>query len=258
MVACAFLEWPEGLEPKGHQWDAIHRQVANARPDILITNEMPFGSWLASTDRFDEGAALRSIALHEEGVESLKGLGVPAVISSRPVLLGNRLANEAFVIEGQRLKTLHRKQLFPNETGWYEAMWFQGDDSGFIVHDVLGFKIGVLLCTELMFNEHARRYGRAGAELIVVPRATGQPQEQWLTAGAMAALVSGTYVVSSNRVGTLAYSPVFGGRGLAFAPDGALIAETCNSKSLAVVEVDPEISRAQKREYPCYVPEIIR
>lgn len=109
--------------------------------------------------------------------------------------------NEAFSIEGERIKILHRKQFFPNEAGWYEGIWFHSDDSGFVIHEVAGLKIGILLCTELMFNEHARHYGRAGADLIVVPRATRQSQEKWVTAGSMAAIVSGSYVVSSNRVG---------------------------------------------------------
>jgi N-carbamoylputrescine amidase len=113
----------------------------------------------------------------------------------------------------------------------------------------------VLLCTELMFNEHARRYGRAGADLIVVPRATGHEHGAWVTGGAMAAIVSGSYAVSSNRVGATAGSPEFGGRGLAFAPDGTLLAETSADAPLVVIELAPEIARRQKAEYPCYVVE---
>jgi N-carbamoylputrescine amidase len=86
--------------------------------------------------------------------------------------------NEAVALEQGVLRPLHRKQFFPNEDGWYEANWFAADASGFAVHEVAGLKIGVLLCTEVMFNEYARRYGRAGAELIVVPRATGRDYPQ--------------------------------------------------------------------------------
>jgi N-carbamoylputrescine amidase len=58
---------------------------------------------------------------------------------------------------------------------------------------VLGVRVGVLLCTEAMFNERARAYGREGAELIVIPRASGRDIEPWKIAGAMASLVSGAY-----------------------------------------------------------------
>jgi N-carbamoylputrescine amidase len=68
---------------------------------------------------------------------------------------------------------LHRKQYFPNEPGWFESEWYSGDGSGFKVADVLGLKVGVLFCTEAMFNERARAYGKQGASLIVIPRASG-------------------------------------------------------------------------------------
>lgn len=255
MTICAFVEWPEGLEPHGPAWDAVRRQVEVARPDILVTNEMPFGPWLASDGLFDADAAARNVALHEDGLEALRGLGVPAIISSRPVWQRDRLANEAFVIEAGDINILHRKQFFPEEPGWYEASWFQGDTSGFAVHEVAGLKVGVLLCTELMFNEHARRYGRAGADLIVVPRATSTSQDQWVTAGAMGAIVSGCYVVSSNRSGASAKSPQFGGRGLAFAPDGTLLADTSSGKTLAILDLDAAVSQRQKSDYPCNVVE---
>lgn len=255
MVKCAFVEWPEGLEPAGQQWDILSRQVRDARPDILVTNEMPFGSWIASARQFDEDAARRSVALHEQGLVALRALGVPAIISSRPVPFAGRLANEAFVLEGDQVRTLHRKQFFPEEEGWYEATWYGGDGSGFVASDVAGVKVGVLLCTELMFNEHARHYGRSGAELIVVPRATELSHEKWETAAAMAAIVSGGYVLSSNRVGKSEHSPAFGGRGLAYAPDGSRLAQTSAENPLVVVEIDPELSRRQKAEYPCYVAE---
>ncbi len=72
-----------------------------------------------------------------------------------------------------------------------------------------------------MYNEWARSYGRQGAHLIVVPRASEQSFECRKTAAAMAAIVSGCYVVSSNRVGISGSELEFGGKGFAFAPDGS-------------------------------------
>lgn len=253
MTTCAFVEWPEGLEPAGGRWDALRQQVEALRPDILVTNEMPFGRWLPDADSFDADAAHRSVSLHELGINALAAIGVPAVISSRPVWAGDRLANEAFALASGRVTPLHRKQYFPEEAGWYEATWFRGDAGGFAVYELAGLKIGVLLCTELMFNERARGYGRAGAELIVVPRATGLANASWFTAGAMAAIVSGSYVVSSNRAGRAAAGPTFGGRGFAFAPDGNLLAETSTAEPVKIVVLDVTAPRRQKAEYPCYV-----
>jgi N-carbamoylputrescine amidase len=105
-----------------------------------------------------------------------------------------------------------------------------------------------------MFNEHARDYGVKGAALVAIPRATGVDLRPWLTAGAMAALVSGSYVVSSNRVGQQAGGPRFGGGGFAYAPDGTLLGLTTPSAPFFTFDLDPGLAAARQRDgYPCYV-----
>jgi len=183
-------------------------------------------------------------------------LDLPAVISSRPVWNGKRLANEAFVVENGIVRPLHRKHYFPNEPGWYESEWYSGDGSGFDLAEIMGIKVGVLLCTEAMFNERARAYGRQGASLIVIPRASGMNIESWKIAGAMASLVSGAYVVSSNRVGCSRGGTHFGGGGYAYAPHGRLLGVTDPASPIQTFELDPEITKSARREYPCYVPEL--
>src|ERR1700757_298748 len=167
----AFVEWPEGLAVDHPNWAELKRSSGALQPDLLVTNELPFGPWIAESADFSEEAARLSIRAHEKGLEGLIGLNLPATISSRPVWTERLLANEAFVIENQAVRPLHRKQYFPNEPGWFESEWYAGDDSGFGVAEVLGIKIGVLLCTDAMFNERARAYGKLKASLIVIPRA---------------------------------------------------------------------------------------
>jgi len=254
-VRCALVEWPDGLEPGGAAWETIRRAVETAAPDLLITNEMPFGPWMAAEARVDAEIALRAVERHELGLDALASLEVPAIISSRPVRAGARLANEAFALEAGEVRPLHRKRSFPEEPGWYEATWFESGRTRSPVRRVGGFTVGVLLCTDLMFNEQARWYGRSGADLIAVPRAAGTSHAKWLTAGAMAAIVSGAYVVSSNRVGSGEGGVEFGGKGFAFAPDGSLLAETTSEQPLVVVELDADAARRQKTAYPCYVTE---
>jgi len=251
----AFVEWPEALSTDHPKWNELSDSITTAHPDILITNELPFGPWIAERGVFSEDQARLSIRAHEKGLEGLIQLNLPAVISSRPVLSGRRLANEAFVLENGAVRELHRKQYFPNEPGWFESEWYAGDNSGFDVAEVLGVKVGVLLCTDAMFNERARIYGRQQASLIVIPRASGTDIESWKTAGAMASLVSGAYVVSSNRFGSASGGTQFGGGGYAYAPHGRLLAMTSTTCPVQIIELDPALAAAARREYPCYVPE---
>lgn len=225
-------------------------------PDILVTNELPFGPWIAEGAAFSNKEAQLSIRGHENGLEELIALGLPAVISSRPVWNGGRPANEAFVLENGVARPLHRKQYFPNEQGWFESEWYAGDGSGFVIAEVLGIKLGVLLCTEAMFNERARAYGKQKASLIVLPRASGVDIESWKIAGAMASLVSGAYVVSSNRIGRTKGGTQFGCGGFAYAPQGRLLAVTSAAHPLGMMELDPNKSASAQSDYPCYVPEL--
>jgi N-carbamoylputrescine amidase len=252
----AFVEWPEALSVDDVQWGELKASVTAAHPDILVTNELPFGRWLADGAVFSEGEADLSIRDHENGLQGLIDLALPAVISSRPVRNGKRLANEAFVVENGIVRPLHRKQYFPNEPGWFEAEWYAGDNSGFSVAEALGVNVGVLLCTEAMFNERARAYGKQEVSLIVIPRATGVDIESWKIAGAMASLVSGAYVVSSNRIGRSKAGTQFGGGGFAYAPHGRLLATTSSVSPVQTFDLDPTISMSARRAYPCYVPEL--
>lgn len=249
----AFVEWPEALEADSAEWVGVADRVVAARPDILITNELPFGDWIAEQPAFDAERSRQSIDAHTEGLEALAKLGIPAILSSRPVPAEGLLANEAVAIENGVVRPLHRKTYFPEEPGWYEASWYVPGRDGFVAGTVGGLTTGVMLCTDAMFNEHARGYGRQGAALIAIPCAAGTATENWLTAGKMAAIVSGSCVVSSNRVGRSRAGTVFGGTGFAFAPDGTLLAATDPSNPLRVVEIDPERAARQRSEYPCYV-----
>ncbi len=256
-----FLESPEGLLPESTEWENLKQAIREQQPEILVTNEMPFGPWLAVSDQFDDVQARESVQLHQQGMSALNDLNVPVVLSSRPVfchqsaLNKNRLVNEAFALIRGKYCVAHHKHYFPDEPGFNERPWFSTEKTGFDVVNTPGLSIGILLCTEVMFSEWARAYRRQGAQLIVVPRATEPYIEKWKTAASMAAIVSGCYVVSSNRVGTLNSQFQFGGQGFAFAPDGSQIAETSRQQPVMTIELDTDWVMKQQKCYPCYIPE---
>ena len=217
---------------------------------------MPFGNWLAAAKEYSADEADKSIYAHNDGLDTLKKLNIPTILSSRPVPFKGKLANESFALVNGEYKFAHQKHYFPEGSGFYETKWFVNEKSGFDIIEANGLKIGVLLCTELFFNEWARSYGRQGAHLIVVPRATGETVEHWKTAAAMAAIVSGCYVVSSNRVGRFDDELIFGGNGFAFSPGGTLISETSAENPVMSIDLDFDLIKNKQKDYPCYVPEL--
>ncbi len=257
-IKVAVCEALAELEAGTAAWTALCAAVSRQAPDLLLLNEMPFGPWISAGEVFEEAAWNRSLSLHDAGLAGLPELGAKAVAGTRPRVLDGRRVNEAFVwTRDGGMRGVHTKQYFPEEEGFYEARWFEGGPRHFATADAGGLQVGFLICTELMFNEHARHYGRAGADVLLVPRAAGASSlSRWLVAVRMAAIVSGCYVLSSNRAGAGSQGQVFGGAGWIVDPFGDLIAETSPAAPVAVHEIDVALVRRAQSEYPCYVREI--
>ena len=110
---------------------------------------------------------------------------------------------------------------------------------------------------QLMFNERAPAYGRAGAYLTLFHVQRVVPWRSEKPLASMAAIASGCHVVSSNRVGSGSGGPAFGGGGYAFAPDGSLLSESNEERSIVVFDLDKVMAEEQKSRYPVYVEEKI-
>ena len=260
MPTLAVCSAPPAPSPDDPAWQSLAADLQSASAEVIVLNEMPFGPWIAATPDCDERALDASRRLHDRGLARLGELGAPVVLGTRPALEEGRSVNQAFVWERSRgLTAVHTKQFFPNEDGYYESRWFERGRTHFRVADTDHVRVGFLVCTEVMFNEWARHYGRAGAHLIAVPRATPAPStDRWRTALRMAAIVSGCYVASSNRVGIDPAGQEFGGHGWIIDPLGSVIAEASGGHAVASARLDLDFVRTAQREYPCYVEELPR
>lgn len=254
----AVCEAAAELAPGGAEWAFLAEQASALEPDILLLNELPFGTWFAAGPEPSDAVFDRAAAMHEEGLRRLGDLGAAAVLGSRPVRENGQPVNQGFLwTEAGGVEAVHNKQFFPNERGYYEARWFRRGRTDFNIADVLGVKTGFLICTEMMFNEWARYYGRNGAQLIVCPRATeSMTLYKWEHALAMAAIVSGCYVASSNRNGADEFGLPFSGKGMIFDPLGHLVAETTDSDPIASAELDLELVAKAKHGWPCHVEDL--
>lgn len=247
---------PNNLSPEHPAWRDLVRRIERERPDIAVLNEMPLGAWIASETTFCDDTAAASIASHESGMQALRRLPA-AVICSRPIRGKQKLANEAFLLADGAYRPLHHKHYFPQEAGFFEETWFAPELPGFDVAEYCGIRIGVLLCTELLFTEWARHYRRQGAHLIVSPRASGASMRHWHAAARLAAIVSGCYVLSSNRVSNGDDTgPQFGGRGFIYSPTGDLLGETSAAMPLLCANIELSLVADAQRQYPCYVREV--
>ena len=256
-VKVGVCEAPPELEAGTPEWDEICNVVSREKPDLFLLNELGFGPWIAAVPEFEREAWQGSVEAHRAGLARLAELGASVVAGSRAVEVGGDRVNEAYVWSAENgVSGVHTKQFFPNEPGYFEARWYDSGERHFRVVPAGDVSAGFLLCTEVMFNEHARYYGRNGADVILSPRAVGVASlPRWLVAMRMAAIVSGCYVLTSNRGGTDSRGQAFGGRGWIVDPDGELVAQTSPTTPVVFHELDTDCVARAKKDYPCYVEE---
>jgi N-carbamoylputrescine amidase len=253
----AVVEADPELRPQSEGWQRLAKSVADASPDLLVLNELPFGPWLPQSDAFDMASFERSVADHEAGIAALGELGAPALIGTRLALVDGVRVNQGFTwTREDGLRLLHTKQHIPFSPGYWESAWYEPLPGEPATVEIAGLRVGVLICTEVMFNEHARHFGREGVQLIAVPRATPPiTAHMFDVALQMAAVASGAYVASSNRSLSFTHESLFEGRGRIVSPLGETVAQTSPFAPVAVHEVNLDFVAWKQSQYPCDVPD---
>ncbi len=216
-------------------------KIAKNSGNIVLLPELPAYPWFAKYSKFDRRIWNEALEAHDRLIAKLEEIDF-AVVSTRPVQTTKRL-NQAFLWDGEYIP-IRSKYYMPNEWGFYEKRWFDKGNSKAEVIEWNGIRLGVLICSEVFFQELAREYAKLGVHVIFVPRAT-QAIKRWLTALKMTAIVSGAFVASSNR-----YGNGFSGRGWIISPDGDVLASTSQKRKFVSVDVDIEEAERAKSTYP--------
>jgi N-carbamoylputrescine amidase len=217
---------------------------------------MPFSRWLAATRNVEPSEWDAAVAAHDAWTDRFSELSGAAVAGSSPVVRDGRRLNEAFVWAGGDHRGAHDKYYLPDEDFYWESTWYERGDGNFDVVDVRGETAGFLVCSELWFPDRAREYGRAGASIILAPRATpGSSRERWLVAGRHVAISAGAYCLSSNRSGNDPSGLAWAGLGWVIDTEGTVVAETTEDRPFATVEIDLRVAAEARSTYPRYIPE---
>lgn len=259
-TVCQLREAPEALE---EDWASLVDHVLAEGSDLVLLPEMPFHPWLAASRARDAERWAAAVDAHERWAARLGELGAAVVAGSRPATRRGEAVNEGFVWEDRSgLRPVHEKRYLPDEPGFWEASWYRPGEGRFDTAP-LGLsegreggpvRVGFLICTDLWFPEHARAMGRAGAHLLLAPRATPEGGlEKWLVGGRASAIVGGAWCLSSNRSGPGTAYP-WGGGGWIVEPEGGeVVGVTSRKEPFVTREVDPGAAEAARATYPRYV-----
>lgn len=247
-------ELPEDRTAFERAWDDLVDHVATEGSDLVLLPEMPFAPWLPASPDDDPAAWKRAVDAHEEWAARLDALAPATVLLSRPTIRHDQRLNEGLMwTSAGGTETTHVKRYLPEEAGFWEASWYDSGDRAFSPVECAGALTGFLICTDLWATEEARKYGQAGAHLVVNPRATEAcTLEKWRAGGRATSVVSGSFVASSNRVTVEddRSDVIFGGEGWVVDPDGTMIARTSRSQPFVTVDVDLDVAERAKETYP--------
>jgi N-carbamoylputrescine amidase len=233
-------------------WPGLCAHVKEIHSDLVVLPELAFSPPLWRREAFDRGAWSAAISEHDGWQARFGELGAGIVIGSRPVTEPSGRYNEGFIWSGTSGYTrLRRKFFLPNEPECWEGNWFSRGDRDFPRFSADGLSFGLNICTELWALETYRAYAARGVHAVIAPRATAAATtEKWIAAGIVAAVASGAYCISSNRVEDEGRC---GGVGWIIDPDGRVLALTSIDRPFCTVDISTRHAVEAKKTYPRYV-----
>jgi len=236
-------------------WEQLAAHVKAAQSELVLLPEMPFSSWFAWSPEYNPMVWERAVAAHREASPLLEKLSPALVCASQPVDKKGKRHNEAFIWDSSSgFRTAHTKYYLPDEEGYWEASWYERGDGNFVPVQAGTSRLGFLICTDIWFFQHSRSYGKKGVHLIACPRATPKSTlDKWLAGGQASAVVSGAFVLSSNRISRDGEKADLGGQGWIVGPNGKVLGLTSLEKPFLTLDLDLQKSENAKRTYPRYV-----
>ena len=252
VTVCEISNSPQGL---ARDWAQLVAHVRAEKSDLVLLPEMAFYPWFALKQEFDSGVWQAAVNAHDEWERRFPELQPAAVLGSRPVNRENKRLNEGFLWEaGSGYSKVYTKYYLPDEEGFWEASWYDRGDGVFIPIERGEILIALAICTDIWFLENSRTYGKMGVQIIGCPRATPKSTlDKWLVAGRAAAVVSGAYCLSSNRVSRDERGEDFGGQGWIVGPEGEVLTLTSAEHPILTLDIDLGKADLAKKTYPRYI-----
>jgi N-carbamoylputrescine amidase len=252
VTVCELADEPGAF---ARDWERLAAHVASERSDLVCLPEMPFFPWFAWSSEYDPAVWRAAVEAHKEATPLLEQLAPAIVCGSRPVDKQGKRLNEAFIWERDSgFRPAHTKYYLPDEEGYWEASWYERGDGNFTPIQAGDALLGFLICTDIWFFQHSRAYGKNGVHLIVCPRATpSDTLDKWQAGGQAAAVVSGAFALSSNRISRDGEQANLGGQGWIVGPNGKVLGLTSPEHPFLTLDLDIEKAEKAKSTYPRYV-----
>jgi N-carbamoylputrescine amidase len=253
VTVCQFNDEPRLLE---RDWEQLVTHVKWEASELIVLPEMPFHPWIAGASTVKPGVWEAAVDAHEKWISRFRELVPATILGTRPVVIDGKRLNEGFVWHPKSgYRAVHHKYYLPDEKKFWEASWYDRGTRTFTPVRIGNVKVGMLICTEMWFMEHARAFARERVHLLVCPRATPMTStDKWIAGGRAAAVVSGAFCLSSNRGHATHQGTLWGGNGWIVEPEeGRLLGTTTPEAPFLSLDIDLKVAEHAKKTYPRYV-----
>jgi len=249
VTVCELPHEPRAL---ARAWAGLCEHTIRHRAELVLLPEFSMIEALWECKHFDAERWSAAEALSAAWLHRLPQLDAPYVVGTHPVRVRGRAYNQGFLWSRVLGVTpLRSKHFLPNEPGGWEGNWFERGDRDFPVFRAGRMTFGLNICTELWALETYGAYARCDVRAVLSPRATAaSTTEKWLSIGAVAAVRSGAFSLSSNRVDPRG---TFGGVGWIIDPNGRTLARTTAKTPFATEDIDLDAAIESRYAYPRYV-----
>ena len=236
--------------------EAFIREAAAAGAELITTPET---THLMEMDK----KRVLEVAYYEADDPGLKRfvalaceLGIWLHIGSLIIKIADdRLANRSFLIDdkGAIVARYTKLHLFDVDLGggetYRESALYQAGDEGVVAQTPWG-RMGLSICYDLRFPSLYRAYGKAGADILLVPSAFTRPtgEAHWHTLLRARAIENGCFVLAAAQTGQHATGRETYGHSLAIDPWGQVLADADDRTGVHLVDLDLDlVAKARKR-----------
>jgi N-carbamoylputrescine amidase len=249
VTVCELPHEPKALDAA---WAALCKHTVRHESELVLLPEFAMVEPVWESERFDPAGWAAIEALSNSWLGRLNELRATFVVGTRPVTVAGRRLNEGYIWSAEKgAAPLRSKFFLPAKDGNWEAQWFEHGDRDFPEFHAGPLSFGLNICTELWALETYGVYATQGVNAILSPRATAAATTaKWLSAGVVAAVRSGAFSLSSNRVDP---TGACGGVGWIISPDGQILTTTTSDAPFATVDIDLSDSAAARETYPRYI-----
>ncbi len=249
VTVCELPHQPAALQSA---WATLCAHTARHSSELVVLPEFGMLDPVWVDETFDAERWVAAQHLSAAWCSRFGELAAARVVGTRPVTIGGRPFNQGFLWSPEDgLMPLRRKFFLPDEPGGWEAHWFDRGDPEFSAYYADGLSFGLNICTELWAVETYAPYAAGGVQMILSPRATAAATTaKWLSAGVVAAVRSGAFSLSSNRVDE---TGACGGVGWIINPAGEVMARTSPETPAVTVDIDVAQAAVARNGYPGYV-----